>query len=572
MTSELAAGSPVPPSTGIGRASAVLASGTIVSRVLGFISTVVLANTLGLVGVSANTFSIANQLPNNIYAIIAGGLLSAILVPQIVRAGQDADGGEKFINRVVTLGIVAFLVVALIATILASPLVHLYAQQQTSGSTRGLSTADFKLATAFAYWCLPQVFFYALYSLIGEVLNARKVFGPFTWAPVVNNLVAIAGLLTFNLLFASVQRSDSSVWTSGMIALIGGSATLGVVGQAVFLVFFWRRAGLHYRPEFRWRGVGLGRVGKAAFWTFLMIVITQLAGIVQSKIATLAGSHNASNAVLRFAWLIFMLPHGIITISIATPYFTRMSGHAHRGDFDALRRDIGASLRTIGMLLLFACVALIIVANPLAAVFSRHSSAAHAMAAVLVAYLVGLLPFSVVFVLQRAFYALEDTRTPFLFQTLQSVLLVSGMLVSATLPGSSIAFGIAVSTTVADFALVLVAALLLRRRMHRLDAIAVARSYLVFLIALVPAAAAGIGLDFALGALSGGPAWSAGSAQSGGFALSGFALSGILPAIVSVAAIGAAMAVVYFGVLALLRAPELTELTQPLLRRIRPGR
>ena len=555
MTSELAADSPSPPSSGIGRASALLASGTIVSRVLGFISAAVLANTLGTVGAAANTFTIANQLPNNIYAIIAGGLLSAILVPQIVRAGQDPDGGEKFINRVVTLGIVAFLAIALVATLLASPLVHLYAQQQSGGSSKGLSAADFQLATAFAYWCLPQIFFYAVYSLLGEVLNARRVFGPFTWAPVVNNLVAIAGLLAFNLLFASVLRSGSSAWTPEMIALIGGSATLGVVGQAVFLVLFWRRAGLHYRPEFRWRGVGLGRVGKAAFWTFLMILITQLAGIVQSKVATLAGSHNASNAVLRFAWLIFMLPHGIITISIATPYFTRMSGHAHRGDFDALRRDIGASLRTIGMLLLFACIALIVVANPLSTVFSRDSSAAHAMAAVLVAYLVGLLPFSIVFVLQRAFYALEDTRTPFLFQTFQSVLLVAGMLVSATLASSSIAFGIAVSTTVADFALVLVAALLLRRRMHRLGTSSVARSYARFLVALVPSAAAGIGLDFALGVFSG-----------------GFALAGIPQAILSVAAVGAVMAVVYIAVLALLRSPELRELSAPILRRLRPGR
>ena len=554
MTADLASPSPGSSTSGIGRASAVLASGTIVSRVLGFISAVVLANTLGTLGAAANTFTIANQLPNNIYAIIAGGLLSAILVPQIVRAGQDADGGEKFINRVVTLGIVAFLIIAVVATVFASPLVHLYAQQQSGGSAKGLGAADFELATAFAYWCLPQVFFYALYSLLGEVLNARKVFGPFTWAPVINNLVAVAGLLTFNLLFVQVARSDSSTWTPAMIALIGGSATLGVVGQSIFLMAFWRRAGLHYRPEFRWRGVGLGRVGKAAFWTFLMILVTQLAGIVQSKVATLAGGHNASNAILRFAWLIFMLPHGIITISIATPYFTRMSGHAHRGDFDSLRRDLGASLRTIGMLLLFACVALIIVANPLSAVFNPdHPRAAHAMAAVLVAYLIGLLPFSVVFVLQRAFYALEDTRTPFLFQTFQSVLLVSGMLFSATLASTSIALGIAVSTTVADFALVVVAALLLRRRMHRLGAGAVARSYLIFLVALVPAAAAGIGLDFALGAFS-----------------NGFALSGISAAIVSTAAIGATMAVVYFGVLALLRAPELRQLAAPVLRRMRP--
>ena len=559
MTTVPAPGTP----TGVGRASALLASGTIVSRVLGFVSAAVLAQTLGTFGAAANTFTIANQLPNNIYAIIAGGLLSAILVPQIVRASRDADGGEKFINRVVTLGVVAFLIIALIATVLAGPLVHLYASQQSSGSGRGLSEQDFQLATAFAYWCLPQIFFYALYSLLGEVLNARRIFGPFTWAPVINNLVAIIGLLAFNVVFGAINRTDSTSWSSAMIAVIAGSATVGVVAQAIFLILFWRRAGLRYRPEFRWRGVGLGKVGRAAFWTFLMILITQLAGIVQSKVATLAGNHNPANAVLRYAWLIFMLPHGIITISIATPYFTRMSGHAHNNDFEALRRDLSASLRAIGLLLLFASVALIVVANPFSAVFSAnpHSThaqnlaATHGMAAVVVAYLIGLAPFSVVFVLQRVFYALEDTRTPFLFQTFQSVLLVVGMLVSATFPRQSIALGIAVSTTVADFALVAAAALLLRRRMKRLGSTDVIRSYLRFLLALIPAAAVGVGLDAILGAFG-----------------DGFAVSGVFAGVVSVAAVGAGMAIVYLGALALLRAPELTDLARPVLRRLRASR
>jgi putative peptidoglycan lipid II flippase len=541
-----------PPSGGVRRASAFLASGTIVSRGLGFVSAVVLANTLGTVNAGSNTFTIANGLPNSIYAIIAGGLLSAILVPQIVRASRDLDGGEKFINRVVTLGIVVFVVIALVATALAGPIVHLYAAQQEAGSSRGLSAQDVQLATAFAYWCLPQVFFYALYSLLGEVLNARRVFGPFTWAPVINNLVAIAGLLIFDALFNSVSTAESANWTPGMIALIAGSATLGVAAQAIFLAFFWRRTGLHFRPEFRWRGVGLGKVGKAAFWTFCMIMITQLAGVVQSRVASLAGSHNPSNTVLRYAWLIFMLPHGIITISIATPYFTRMSGHASRGDHDALRNDLSTSLRVIGLLLTFSSVALIVAANPFSAIFSKGSLAdTHAFAAVLIAYLIGLLPFSIVFVLQRVFYALEDTRTPFLFQTFQSVLLVGGMLISATLARPDIAFGVAVSTTVADYVLMLVAAILLRRRLRRLGAAPVIRSYLVFFIALVPAAAAGIGLDAVLGAFSG-----------------GFAVSPIIPAVISVAAIGAGMGIVYVAALALLRSPELADFARPILRRI----
>jgi putative peptidoglycan lipid II flippase len=129
------------------------------------------------------------------------------------------------------------------------------------------------------------------------------------------------------------------------------------------------------------------------------------------------------------------------------------------------------------------------------------------------------------------------------------------MLISATLPGSAIALGIAIATTVADFALVTLAALLLRHRIHGLGAAPIARSYLVFLLALLPAAAVGVGLDFALGALSG-----------------GFAVAGILQSVVSVAAIGAAMAVVYFAALTLLRAPELKDLTGPILARLRGRR
>ena len=283
-----------------------------------------------------------------------------------------------------------------------------------------------------------------------------------------------------------------------------------------------------------------------------MILVTQLAGIVQSRIATLAGKHNPSNAVLWYAWLIFMLPHGIITISIATPYFTRMSGHAHRGDFDALRTDLGAALRTIGVLLTFASVALIVVANPFSAVFSQTHAQSGAMAAVLIAYLIGLLPFSIVFVLQRTFYALEDTRTPFLFQTFQSVLLVGGMLFAGTLNAPVIALGIAIATTVADIALVILAAILLRHRMNGLGASAVFRSYLRFTLAVVPAAAVGVLLDYALGALDG-----------------GFAVSGRFPALLCVAVIGAAMGLVYAGMLALLRVREFGELVAPLRRRLR---
>ncbi|MEP6480209.1 MAG: lipid II flippase MurJ, partial [Rhodoglobus sp.] len=353
--------------SGLARASVLLASGTFVSRILGFGSALVLAFALGTENSGANTFALANQLPNNVYAIIAGGLLSAVLVPQIVRAGLHADGGQTFINKLVTLGVVVFLAVAVLATACAPLLVAAYGQL-----AHGLSPQEAALATAFAYWCLPQILFYALYSLLGEVLNARRVFGPFTWAPVVNNVIAIAGILVFALMFGVSPAHDGAAsWTPAMIALIGGSATLGVAGQAVILLVFWRRTGLTYRPDFRWRGVGLGRTGKAAAWVFGMILINQLAGLIETNVTLNAGADNPSVFVLKNAWLIFMLPHSIVTVSIGTAYFTRMSAHARDGELASVRDDLATSLRAILLIIVFAAVGLAVLAYPFSALFAN---------------------------------------------------------------------------------------------------------------------------------------------------------------------------------------------------------
>jgi len=539
---------------GLGRASALLASGTIVSRLLGFVSAIVLARAIGTKGAGADTFAIANQLPNNIYAIIAGGLLSAVLVPQIVKAGMHDDGGQRFINRLVTLGLAVFVLAAVAATVAAPWLVALYSQQSSDGSS-GLAPDETALAIAFAYWCLPQVLFYAIYSLLGEVLNARKIFGPFTWTPVLNNLVAIAGMVVFIAAFGGdPAHVHADTWTPSMIALLAGSATLGIAVQGLGLFWFWRRAGLSYRPDFHWRGVGLGATGKAASWVFGMIVVTQLAGIVQSNVASIAaGDDDASVSILRYSWLIFMLPHSIAAVSIATAYFTRMSTHAHEGNLAGVRTDFSASMRTIGLIMVFSAVGLIVLAYPFSAVFADSFADAQDMAYVLIAYLTGLVPFSVLFLIQRTFYSLNNTRTPFFLQVFQSVLFVLGALVVSTWDREWIAVGIAAVTAIAGSAQALAAAVLLRRRLVRIDATRILRSYATFLIAAVPAAAAGFGLLVALG----------GTTQGG------FAVASIPSAIVSMALIGTAMALVYVGVLVALRNQELGEIIRPIVRRVR---
>ena len=534
---------------GIGRASAFLASGTIVSRILGFVKAIIVAATIGVVGsAGADAFAVANALPNTVYVIVAGGVLSAVLVPQIVRAGAHADGGSGYINKLLTVALVILAGATILATALAPLLTLVY------GATLPQATLD--LAIAFAWWCLPQIFFYGLYTLLGEVLNARRSFGPFTWVPVLNNIVAIAGLLVFAWAFGvdpdGARAADE--WTPGMIAVLAGTATLGIAVQALVLFWFWRRIGLRYRPDFAWRGVGLGTAGRMAGWTFGMLLLTTLAGIVQTLVLGTASGENASIAAVDYAWLIFMLPHSVITVSIATAYFTRMSEHAAADDLDRVRADLSGAIRGITLIINLAAAVLLVIAYPFAAVFETASFAdTAALGNVVIAFTLGLVPFSTLFVVQRTFYALGDTRTPFRFTLFQVIVFIAGALACLALPKDVLAAGIALTTTIACIAQLVLAAWLLRRRLHTLDAARVGRGFGRSFLALVLPVAAGIGLLVLLGGTTEG----------------GFAVSGILGSVVSMATIGSVMAVLYFAGLWLLRSPELRGFAEPLVSRLR---
>ena len=541
-------------SAGIGRASAALASGTLVSRVLGFVKAAVLVQTIGLFA-AGNAFAVGNQLPNNIYALIAGGVLSAVLIPQIVRAGVHDDGGQRFINKLLTLGATVFLAVAVVATLAAPWLVALYTQL-AAGEGKGFSPEGIALATAFAYWCLPQILFYALYSLLGEVLNARRIFGPFAWAPVLNNVVAIAGLIVFTVLFGGAAENLSpDTWTPSKIAVLAGSATLGIAAQAGVLAFFWRRTGLSYRPDFRWKGVGLARTGKAAGWLFAMIAVSQLAGIVQSNVVSIAANTSTSVLALQSAWLIFMVPHSVIAVSLATVYFTRMSGHASAGNLAGVRADVSSSMRAIGMILVFSSVALVVAAYPFSRIFTDEFDNVVGMGGVIMAYAIGLVPFSMVFVLQRVFYSLEDTRTVFFIEVAKSALFVVGSLLVALLPIDQIGLGMAIVTSAVAFAHFTITFIVLRRRLDRLDGRLILRRHLQYLAAALIAGAGGFGV----------------LALLGGFGDGGFSIAHPVSAAVSIVVIGAVMGAIYGGLLTLMRNPELRVVVGTVMTRFRRG-
>lgn len=535
--------------SGIGRASVLIGAGTIVSRLTGFLRAVVLVSAVGATTAGGNAFAIANQLPNNIYAIISTGLLSAVVVPQIVKAAAHDDGGRAFVSKLFTLGTVVLLGATALAMVAAPWLVALYAP--------AFPPEQQALTTAFAYWCLPQILFYGLFALVGESLNARRVYGPYTWAPIVNNLVSIAGFLAFIWLFG--PAGSSTDWTPAMIALLAGTATLGIIVQTAILFVFWRKTGLHIRPDFGWRGVGLGQIGRLAGWTFLMVVAGQLAGLVQSQVMSRVPEGDPGVFVAQNAWLLFMLPYSIIVLSIGTPYFTQLSEHAAAGRDDEVRGDVGRSIRTLGLFVVAATAALAAAAVPASRIFTDSPDEAVAAAGVLLCYLVSLIPLAVLFVVQRTFYAHDDTRTPFLFTILQCALVVLtawGALwafSAGVLPSSQLVAAVALGQSFSSVVQVVVATWLLHRRLGALRAGSWMLSLGRFALAAVPAGAAG---------------WLAFQLLGG---VTGWTVSDKLLGAVGAAVIGIVSLAVYVGFLALLRAPELSVATA-LVRRFLPGR
>jgi putative peptidoglycan lipid II flippase len=535
------------------RSSAVMAAGTFVSRGLGFVRTAMLTSLLGVSGaLAADTFATANTVPNNIYNLIAGGLLNAVLVPQIVRAAQHEDGGQAFLDRLLTLALIGVAAVTVLVTAMA-PVVPLIFSDAESWDAETRT-----LCVAFAFWCLPQVFFYGLYTVLGQVLNARGRFGAYMWAPVVNNLVAIVGLALM-LYWIGGYRLGVNVhppadWTGGQIALLAGTATLGVATQGLVLLWPLWRMGFRYRPRLGLRGVGLGSAGTVAGWTFAAALIGQLGFVGTARAFNAAGADGGpGQPAYGNGFLLFMLPHSLVTVSLVTALFTRMSRSAQAGDPDGVRRDLSVGLRLTGVAAALATAALLALAPDLTAtLFARNSRAdTDAIAFVVMAMILGLLPFSAQYLFQRAYYAYADARTPFLVQvpvvlTIATTSYLSGRLLDPQHVVVGIGLGMSCAYTVGA----VLSTIGLRRRLHSLDGRRILGTYLRIAAAAVPAVLVGRAASWGLHSV-----WGSGKPVAAASLVTG----------------GLLVLLVYAAGCRVLRVGELAEVASPLLGRL-PGR
>ncbi|MFG2963624.1 murein biosynthesis integral membrane protein MurJ [Streptomyces sp. NPDC048288] len=478
--------------TGLLKSSAVMAAGTMVSRLTGFVRSALIVSALG-VGLLGDTFQVAYQLPTMIYILTVGGGLNSVFVPQLVRAmKEDEDGGEAFANRLLTLVMVA-LGLLTAATIAAAPfLIRLLSDSVAS------DPAANEVGVTFVRYFLPSIFFMGIHVVMGQILNARGKFGAMMWTPVLNNIVIIVTLGLFIWVYGTASHSGMKVTTippEGQ-RLLGLGVLLGLVVQSLAMIPYLRETGFRIRLRFDWKGHGLGKAATLAKWTVLFVLANQAGALVVSQLSTSAGKHSPVDgtgfAAYANAQLIWGLPQAIITVSLMAALLPRISRSAAENDGGAVRDDISQGLRTTAVAIVPIAFGFLALGIPMCTLIFGSSGISEAtnMGFMLMAFALGLIPYSVQYVVLRAFYAYEDTRTPF-YNTVIVAAVNAGASVACyvLLPARWAVAGMAASYGLAYAIGVGVAWRRLRKRLGGdLDGTRVIRTYARLCIASVPAA------------------------------------------------------------------------------------
>jgi putative peptidoglycan lipid II flippase len=392
-------------------ASAVMAAGTLFSRLSGFLRAALLAAAIGSVG-RADVFNVANTIPNMLYILLAGGVFNAVLVPQLVRAlKQDPDGGDAFTQRIITLAALFLAGVTVVLVAIAPWLIRLYFHGHNAVQTAS--------AVDFARYCLPQVFFYGMFVLVGQVLNARGSFGPMMWAPIANNVVSVAVLVAYLLHYGSSAVGD---YSSGEKLLLGVGSTLGIAVQFLVLLPYLRAAGFVYRPRYDFRNAGLGHTLGLGIWTVLFVIVNQVAYTVVVRLATTgSGKHGTGYTNYTNSFLLTQVPHSIITVSLATAVLPTLSARVVAIDPRGFAYGVIRTLRSsLAIVLPFAAL-LPVLATDLAHVLFGFGASAEEFKTygpTIAMFAPGLFFFTMQYVLLRGFYALERNKTVFWMQCL----------------------------------------------------------------------------------------------------------------------------------------------------------
>lgn len=522
----------------LARASAAVGFGTLLSRLTGLARVAVLAYAIGRASL-ADTYNLANATPNIVYELLLGGVLSATLVPLFVEHIERRDERATSALFGTTIALLAVLTVGIV--LLAPVIARLYTL-----SAPGAERAEQREVATFLIRCfLPQIFFYGVTTVVTAMLHARRRFLAAAYAPVLNNVVVIAALLAF----ARATDGPRSKWVgvasvrddTGLLLLLGIGTTAGIAAASLALLPALRRAGFRLRATVDFRHEAVRHVVRLSGWTFGYVVANQIALLFVLLLAK--SGHAGALSAYQYAFMFFQLPHGLFAVSIMTTVTPELAKRAASRDIDGLRDDFALGLRFLLLVVVPASAALLVLAHPTVAVLVRGGFGADDAAVTadtLQAFALGLVPFSVYLYTLRAFYALQDTRTPFVlnaFENAANIVLAAALFPAFGVQGLALGYG-------AAYGVAAIAALTtLRRRLVNLDGRTIATTAARAIVAAAALAAIAAPIAGAIGT------------------------AGARTAAVAAAAGAAAGGVAYVGALALFGTRELSSIRDLARRR-----
>jgi putative peptidoglycan lipid II flippase len=519
-----------------------MALATLVSRITGFLWKIMLAAAAAL-SVTNDSFTVANTLPNIVFELLIGGVLASIVVPLLVRAQDDPDGGEAYTQRLLTVGMSLLAVGTVIAVALAPVFTRLY----MDGST---GTANPELATAFAYLLLPEILFYGLFALLSAILNAKHVFGPAAWAPVMNNLVVMAAIGVYALVPGEISTNPVRMGDAKLLVL-GIGVTLGIVVQSVMLVPALRRSG--FRFHWNWGfDERLKEFGGLALWILGYVGVSQIGLIISTRVLTAGAAGGAS--IYSNAWLLFQLPYGVIGVSLLTAIMPRLSRAAADGNHRELIGDLSYASRLSAVILGPISAILTVTGTSIGVVLFSwgrgNIEQATRLGDALAVSAFGLLPYALVMLQLRVFYAMKDARTPTLIMVVMTAVKVPLLyMCEGMLAPEHVVIGVMMVNSLSYVVGAVLGQVWLWVRLGHL------RTRRVLGVTLFSLFAGGLGVGAGLGAakLLGGLLPDAGTTR----ALLSLVIEGLVAGVVS------------FGVLAALKVEELKPATGKITRLIR---
>jgi putative peptidoglycan lipid II flippase len=527
----------------VGRAGRGMAVATLASRVAGFARLVVLTSALGLGSRLLDSYNVANTLPNAVYELVVGGALASVVVPLLARAAlTEPDGGVVYAQRLLSLMVYLLGAVTVVAMASAPWLVEIY--------TPGFTGEQRELAVVFSRFFLPQILFYGISATAGAVLNIRGRFAAPMWAPLVNSLIVIAVGVAY--LVVGGATSVASLTTTHLLMLAVGT-TAGVFAQMTLVVWALARTGFALRPRLDPRGIGIRRIGRLGGWALVSVVAAQILLAAAMRAASISGPGGIS--AYQNALAVFQMPFAVIAVSVMTALLPRLSRHAARLDHARITADLSQAIRLAIVALAPIAAAMLVLGPQIATLlfaYGRSSPSAIALlGAVVAAFGVALVPFTGYMILQRGFYALQDTKTPALITTGVTVVGVAGCLTATgLLPRADIVVGIPLAYAAAYTTGLIAAAAILRRRLGRIDGHRLLRTHARVAVAAGTAGGCGAGTAYALAPLID---------------------SGYSSALLTLAAAGVTGTAAYVVVARLVRLTEVRQLVATALAGIRAG-